>query len=87
MMMTVMIMIMMMTMQEAGTWSGSSPSCSYVDCGVPEIIQNGEVKLKNNGTSYGAMAFYSCQSGFKLKGEQLEQNIMPGYTIYHESDI
>ena len=55
---------------DTGDWSGRSPSCSYVDCGVPEVIQNGEVTLKNNGTSYGAMAQYSCLSGFKLKGEQ-----------------
>ena len=53
---------------DTGDWSGQSPKCSFVDCGVPEIIQNGEFKLQNNGTSYGAMAFYECQTGFKLKG-------------------
>ena len=53
---------------DTGDWSGQSPKCSYVDCGIPEIIQNGEFKLQNNGTSYGAMAFYECQTGFKLKG-------------------
>ena len=54
---------------DTGTWSGQEPSCSYVDCGVPELIQNGEFKLQNNGTSYGAMAYYDCESGFKLKGK------------------
>ena len=51
-----------------GAWSGRSPSCSYVDCGVPELVTNGEFKLQNNGTSYGAFAHYECQPGFKLKG-------------------
>ena len=51
-----------------GSWSGQEPKCSYVDCGVPDLVENGEFKLQNNGTSYGAMAFYECQIGFKLKG-------------------
>ena len=55
---------------EDGSWSGKSPKCSYVDCGVPELIENGEFKLQNNGTSYGATATYQCQTGFKLKGNK-----------------
>lgn len=51
------------------TWTGKTPSCSYVDCGIPDIIPNGEFKLQNNGTSsYGSMVFYDCQTGWKLKG-------------------
>ena len=61
-----------------GSWTGNSPSCSYVDCGLPEIVSNGEFKLQNNGTSYGAIAFYECQTGFILKG-----TICVNYTLLY----
>jgi len=51
------------------TWTSEPPVCRYVDCGVPKLLDNGEFRLQNNGTTaYGTMVFYECQTGWKLQG-------------------
>lgn len=39
-----------------------------VDCGSPEIAENGKVVLPSNATYYGALALYACQQNFELDG-------------------
>ena len=31
---------------ESGEWTGEAPTCSYVDCGVPAPIENGQIELQ-----------------------------------------
>ncbi|CAB4068107.1 unnamed protein product [Lepeophtheirus salmonis] len=50
------------------TWTGSNPLCEFVDCGTPDVSKNGKYKLANNGTYYGSVAFYSCETHFKIEG-------------------
>ena len=52
-----------------GTWTGEMPNCTYVECGLPEGLDNGDYALQNNGTTYyGSVVFYSCQLGWRLDG-------------------
>jgi uncharacterized protein YneF (UPF0154 family) len=52
-----------------GTWTGETPNCTYVDCGLPEGLDNGDYALQNNGTTYyGSVVFYSCALGWRLDG-------------------
>uniref|UniRef100_A0A0K2TM37 Uncharacterized protein n=1 Tax=Lepeophtheirus salmonis TaxID=72036 RepID=A0A0K2TM37_LEPSM len=51
------------------TWTGSNPLCEFVDCGTPDVSKNGKYKLANNGTYYGSVAFYSCETHFKIEGK------------------
>ena len=53
----------------SGRWTGSTPSCKFVDCGQPEVPENGDVGLQNNGTYYGSVAFYKCDNHFNLDGK------------------
>ncbi|XP_062518038.1 sushi, von Willebrand factor type A, EGF and pentraxin domain-containing protein 1-like isoform X5 [Corticium candelabrum] len=56
-----------------GVWSGSEPCCEKL---CPELanLTNGEVTVAYNGTTgscrYGGVATYSCQYGYKLKGDK-----------------
>lgn len=53
-----------------GSWTGSTPSCVYVDCEQPEEPENAIVKLASTGaTYYGSMAFYKCEDHFNLDGK------------------
>lgn len=52
----------------SGTWTGSMPSCKFVNCGTPELPENSEVSLQNNGTYFGSMSFYKCKPNFNLDG-------------------
>lgn len=53
----------------SGTWTGSMPSCKFVNCGTPELPENSEVSLQNNGTYFGSMSFYKCKPNFNLDGK------------------
>ncbi|WAR04319.1 SVEP1-like protein, partial [Mya arenaria] len=53
---------------EEGTWVGVIPECSLYDCQTLTIPANGQVDL-TQGTLYGAIATYSCNSGFYLEDE------------------
>ena len=39
-----------------------------IDCGVPDSPSNGNVALTDGETQYGAIATYSCNSGYTLTG-------------------
>ncbi|GAB6031334.1 hypothetical protein CHUAL_009120 [Chamberlinius hualienensis] len=52
--------------QVNGMWSGNAPICKYVDCGIPKTIENGQVALEGNRTSFNATAKYSCNGNFTL---------------------
>ncbi len=53
----------------SGDWTGSTPRCKFVNCGQPEVPENGDVGLQNNGTYYGSVAFYKCNNHFNLDGK------------------
>ena len=55
--------------QSSSSRTGSSPTCKFVNCGAPEVPENAEVGLQNNGTYYGSVAFYKCNDHFKLDGK------------------
>lgn len=52
----------------SGTWTGSTPKCTFVDCLTPEHVEYSDYTLKNNGTYYGSIVTYQCHDHFKLDG-------------------
>ena len=59
------------TCQENEEWSGSAPTCMYVNCGDPGGISNGN---KDGATyHYGAVVSYSCDTGYYINGSQTLQ--------------
>lgn len=52
------------TCQADGTWDGTQPACLPVDCGNLLAPANGFVSVP--GTTFGAIATYSCASGYTL---------------------
>jgi hypothetical protein len=52
------------TCQADGTWSGSAPTCSPVDCGALVPPANGSVNAP--ATTYGSPATYSCDVGYTI---------------------
>ncbi|XP_057333972.1 sushi, von Willebrand factor type A, EGF and pentraxin domain-containing protein 1 isoform X2 [Microplitis mediator] len=52
-----------------GFWSGKPPTCKYVDCGTLPELDNGQVKLVNKRTTYGAIADYVCKENYTLIGD------------------
>jgi len=54
------------TCQADGTWSGAAPTCSPADCPTVTSPSNGFVGT--TGTTFGATANYSCQTGYVLSG-------------------
>ena len=57
-----------------GTWTNTEPNCTHVDCGMPDLVDNGQFKLQNNITAYGSMVFYECEVGWKLEGNDADRN-------------
>lgn len=53
--------------QATGVWSGSPPTCAPVDCGPLTAPTNGNVGTPT-GTQLGAVASYSCATGYTLAG-------------------
>ncbi|CAH2008239.1 unnamed protein product [Acanthoscelides obtectus] len=53
-------------------WTGSAPSCRYVDCGPPPKLENGTVSLVNESTTYGAKLLYTCNENYTLVGEEIQ---------------
>lgn len=51
-----------LTCQENGTWTNEEPQCVPVDCSLPPNIIHGKVSA--NGTTFGAVAEYTCNRGF-----------------------
>ena len=56
----------------SGEWTGDTPTCTFVDCGSPELVQNGVFQLQtNNATYYGSVVTYVCNDHFKLEGKPI----------------
>eukprot|EP00731_Ephydatia_muelleri_P030214 Em0021g737a len=52
--------------QQNGTWSGDQPFCLFIDCGPLAAPTGGSVSFLS--TTLGAVATYSCSTGFILGG-------------------
>ncbi len=59
----------MRTCQASGTWSGTAPTCAPVDCGSLSNPTHGAVSAAS--TTYGAMATYTCSSGYTVSGASM----------------
>ena len=64
------------TCQADGTWSGTEPFCSSVDCGVLSAPTNGSVDAPSTG--FSATATYACNTGYLLVGEATRSCQMSG---------
>lgn len=61
-----------------GKWSGTAPSCTFVDCGRVQPILKGEFQYSNGTTHLGSTVTYSCSSGYKLIGSRLRHCVADG---------
>ncbi|KAK8765822.1 hypothetical protein V5799_031578 [Amblyomma americanum] len=52
----------------SGFWTGSAPSCKYMDCGTPDPVDNGRVVLLHGRTTYNATVEYVCDTNYTLVG-------------------
>ncbi|RLB47662.1 MAG: hypothetical protein DRJ42_24965 [Deltaproteobacteria bacterium] len=57
------------TCQDDGTWSGMEPTCAVVDCGALSTPTNASLTVSM--TTFGAMATYSCDTGYTLASGDL----------------
>ena len=55
--------------QLGGTWSGTEPVCTFVDCGSPEELVNGSFELVDGRTTYGAEIKYTCGADYTVSGD------------------
>ena len=46
-----------------GTWNGTEPTCTPVDCGTPPVAANAEYAASS--TTYGSNAAYTCALGYE----------------------
>lgn len=56
------------TCSQEGFWTAHAPSCLYVECGKLNDIENGQVVMVDDRTTYGATARYNCKSNYTLIG-------------------
>ncbi|XP_076368032.1 sushi, von Willebrand factor type A, EGF and pentraxin domain-containing protein 1-like isoform X3 [Tachypleus tridentatus] len=54
-----------------GFWTGSAPSCKYVDCGSLSSIEHGKVEYPEARTNFNATAHYVCDQNYTLVGEKV----------------
>ncbi|CAD7078323.1 unnamed protein product [Hermetia illucens] len=64
--------------QKSGQWTGKSPICKPVDCGLPLPIENGRVIVVNESTIYGGSAEYHCLPNFNRIGQFLRKCLEDG---------
>ncbi|XP_066954773.1 P-selectin [Macrobrachium rosenbergii] len=57
------------TCLDTGFWSGSAPTCKYVECGQPKEIEHGSLVLVDGRTNHGAKAVYECTTNYTIVGE------------------
>lgn len=50
-----------------GEWSGKPLVCRFVDCGPPQIIENGLASLINGSTTHGSIVEYTCEQDYWLQ--------------------
>ncbi|CAG7727446.1 unnamed protein product [Allacma fusca] len=56
------------TCAKDGFWSGTPPTCKYVDCGKYDVnLTNGEI-TKPNRTDFGAAFKFKCDENYTLSG-------------------
>ncbi|XP_008215827.1 sushi, von Willebrand factor type A, EGF and pentraxin domain-containing protein 1 [Nasonia vitripennis] len=55
--------------EPSGFWSGTPPTCKFVDCGPLDDPENGMIKLVDNRTTHGAFADYTCNENYTLVGD------------------
>ncbi|CAI8036485.1 CUB and sushi domain-containing protein 3, partial [Geodia barretti] len=60
----------------SGLWSGRSPQCTVVDCGVLVDPTSGAVTLSN--TTFTSSATYSCNDGYSLVGDSTRTCLASG---------
>ena len=73
---------------KSGEWTGNEPSCTHVDCLMPDLVDNGEFRLQNNATAYGSMVFYECAVGWKLEGRAgMKTCLCVCLSLLHEGGI
>ncbi|KAF2351791.1 C-type lectin-like, partial [Trinorchestia longiramus] len=54
--------------QLGGQWSGGLPTCRFVDCGIPDDLEHGEMTLANGTTYLDSVAYYECDADYWLDG-------------------
>ncbi|XP_057653656.1 sushi, von Willebrand factor type A, EGF and pentraxin domain-containing protein 1 [Diorhabda carinulata] len=54
-----------------GQWTGTAPTCKYVDCGILPSLNHGSIELQNKVTTYGAKAIYTCHENYTLVGHEV----------------
>ena len=54
------------TCQPDGSWSGSAPTCTAIDCGTLTAPANGSVNVPT--TTYGSTATYTCLAEYRVTG-------------------
>lgn len=64
------------TCRADGTWSGTEPFCSSVDCGALSAPTNGRVDAPSTG--FSATATYACNTGYLLVGDATRTCQMSG---------
>ncbi|KAG7211173.1 hypothetical protein KM043_010494 [Ampulex compressa] len=55
--------------ESTGFWSGTAPTCKFVDCGPLPELESGTITLAERRTTYGAMASYACKENHTLVGD------------------
>ncbi|XP_060580368.1 sushi, von Willebrand factor type A, EGF and pentraxin domain-containing protein 1-like [Ruditapes philippinarum] len=60
------------TCQPDGSWSVREPTCLPLDCGALFDPNNGIVNT-TSGTTFGNLATYSCNEGYKLEGQAVTE--------------
>ncbi|XP_052791613.1 adhesion G protein-coupled receptor L3-like [Mya arenaria] len=53
---------------ENSEWSNINVSCQPKDCGMPHLLSNGKVLLKDNNSTYGSSARVRCKDGYIVYG-------------------
>ncbi|XP_017772932.1 PREDICTED: sushi, von Willebrand factor type A, EGF and pentraxin domain-containing protein 1 [Nicrophorus vespilloides] len=65
-----------------GFWSGSAPTCKYIDCGGLPDLEHGSVTLVGGRSTFGAVAKYACHENYTLTG--IEQRKCEEHGIWSE---
>ncbi|KAM9329386.1 sushi, von Willebrand factor type A, EGF and pentraxin domain-containing protein 1 [Gastrophryne carolinensis] len=52
--------------EEDGTWNGSAPACTPIECNIPVAPENGSVYYTDN--TLGSIIHYKCKPGYELIG-------------------
>ncbi len=56
--------------QLGGKWSGSPPSCQFVDCKDPPSVAHGKFRLLDGRTTFAASVEYYCDENYELSSTE-----------------